>query len=100
MSGGKYDYAYAKLDMFIYDFLPKADTVQRKAFLKLVINIQEAMKAIEWVDSGDGADEDAAIQKCFMPWGDAQRDALKAECENLIKEIHKAIEALEKDRTK
>ena len=100
MSGGKYDYAYAKVESFIYEFASKANTVQRKSFLKLLVNVQEAMRAIEWVDSGDGADEDAAIQKCFMLWGDTQIDVLKAECDELVKMIENAKADLVKERTK
>ena len=63
MSGGSYDYGYCKVDDFI-DSL-EATTPLRKAFRKHLELVSNAMRAIEWVDSGDCSkgDEDEDIRK-------------------------------------
>lgn len=86
MSGGAYNYAYAKVQEFAealragqdYDGvlkpdqenLPdeKADAVRlREKFSAHLLLVAEAMKAIEWTDSGDSGleDEREAIEKCL-----------------------------------
>lgn len=61
MSGGSYDYAYSKLERFIEDLrLADAEpaTEERKRFAALLADVAVAMRAIEWVDSGDYAPGD------------------------------------------
>ncbi len=72
MSGGAYDYAYMKLIDFADRLDPKGDCcnladpelrIQFREHLKYVI---DAMKAIEWNDSGDGDEDEAKyIRKCI-----------------------------------
>ena len=95
MSGGAYNYASSKLDYdFIGEFITKANTPNRKAFLKLLLKGQKAMKEIEWVDSGDGGDEDAAIEACFLSLKESQAEAIRDECERLIEQVQKIKEGM------
>ena len=70
MSGGNYDYAYSKVldmanDMEFSEFAPK--TPLRIAFRGLLERMGAAMRAVEWVDSGDCSEPHAedAIRSCF-----------------------------------
>lgn len=95
MSGGAYNYASDKLDWeFIGNFVKNANTPNRKAFLKLILKVQKAMKEIEWVDSGDGGDEDAAIEACFLSLKESQVEAIREECDRLIEQVQKIKEGM------
>ena len=66
MSGGFYDYAYARVSEFA-SHPSLAKTAERRAFAALLSDVAEAMHDIEWVDSedyGSGA-ENAAIERCL-----------------------------------
>ena len=73
MSGGSYEYAYGKvLDMVDeMERMEQAglapDTPLRIAFRGLLERVGAAMKAVEWVDSGDCSEPhaEAAIRACF-----------------------------------
>lgn len=65
MSGGSYEYAYRHVFEFRDLLLHRAKTPERRAFLAHLELVAEAMKAIEWEDSGDGADDCAAILRCI-----------------------------------
>lgn len=68
MSGGSYDYFYSTLESeYIYRLSKRANTPERKAFVKHLHKIAEAMKAIEWVDSGNwsNGDENESIMACI-----------------------------------
>ena len=60
MSGGSMNYFYSKL-LWECDF--PEDTPLRRAFSHHLVKVAAALKAIEWVDSGDWVpgDEDDAI---------------------------------------
>lgn len=64
MSGGSWDYVYIKFDD-VASNLMDSECPQRKKLGRLVDKVAAAMKAIEWNDSGDGADEEAAIRDVF-----------------------------------
>jgi len=72
MSGGSYDYKYTAVNDFIDSFRLYANTPLRKAFLKHLDKVSEAMRQIEWVDSADMSpgDEEEAIRKCLTPEAD------------------------------
>jgi hypothetical protein len=77
MSGGSYNYAFRHVEDFADeveqkanranredqwgDTHPRWDTPSRRAFVAHLRLVATAMRAIEWEDSGDGADEDGAI---------------------------------------
>ena len=92
MSGGSYDYFYAKLDDL-------ADSIrlinpERKAFVKHLKKVVKALHDIEWVDSFDyGINaEIAAIMECITAKEVllvAVEEAKKA-CNNLERAIEKA----------
>jgi hypothetical protein len=73
MSGGTYDYAYSKV-MDMADEMERQEqqgfspsTPLRIAFRGLLERVGTAMKAVEWVDSGDCSEPHAedAIRACF-----------------------------------
>jgi len=67
MSGGEYNYAYRRVEEFANQMLVRHSEIRhlRIGFHKHLQLVAEAMRAIEWVDSGDGADEEAAIRACL-----------------------------------
>lgn len=66
MSGGEYNYAYGRLEIFAED-MKIGECLYRKRFKELVYLVSKAMHDIEWVDSGDygEGDEIPAIKQCF-----------------------------------
>lgn len=68
MSGGSYDYAYFKVQDMAEEILVREKTSElRREFARHMLDVAEAMKAIEWVDSGDfgPGDEVEAIKKAL-----------------------------------
>lgn len=72
MSGGEYDYAFDHVEDFIRqlnlngDSCGYASVELRARFRALLRCVADAMHAIEWNDSGDGApDEQAKILACL-----------------------------------
>lgn len=66
MSGGVYDYAYMKVAQMAEEL---ADSVnpKRREFAEHMRLVAEAMRAIEWVDSGDCSEphDTDAIKRCL-----------------------------------
>jgi hypothetical protein len=59
MSGGEYDYAYRKVEYFLEAFPDEGPNPSLRAeFRKHLRVVAEAMRAIEFNDSGDGAPEE------------------------------------------
>ena len=71
MSGGSYDYAYARIRELADDIRPT--TALRKAFKRHLHEVAKACEDIEWVDSGDckGGDENEAIRRVLGQNGPA-----------------------------
>ena len=73
MSGGAYHYAHRVVLEFAESLDAGCDadgedrptTPERLRFAAHLRLVAEAMRAIEWVDSGDGADEKNAIEKAL-----------------------------------
>ena len=86
MSGGFYDYAYARVEDFA-SHPSLAKTAERRAFAALLSDVAEAMHDVEWVDSDDYApgDENAAIERCLS------KEIL---LEQVIADAHEAAAAL------
>ena len=63
MSGGSMEHLYWKVAEARFE----ESTHLRRALRKHLQKVSEALKAIEWVDSGDSCagDEDEAIRACF-----------------------------------
>jgi len=62
VSGGSWDYAYAKIEPIAEKLLEQNDP-RRRALGNLLMQIKHALHDIEWVDSGDygSGDDFAAI---------------------------------------
>jgi hypothetical protein len=75
MSGGSMNHIYSRLEAeAVFD----ADTPERRAFAKHLVKVVRALKAIEFVDSGDcsAGDEECAIRDCLGK-GDILRSAVE-----------------------
>jgi hypothetical protein len=85
MSGGSMNYLYAAVEGATFT----EDTILRKAFRVHLIKVSEALRAIEWNDSGDGADnEDFLIAKAL---GCTQ---LKESIQSQIEDTHDELKKL------
>jgi hypothetical protein len=100
MSGGSYDYAYIRIQDFAESLRlngtrlsPEALTA-RQEFKAHLLLVAEAMRAIEWVDSGDyGAGEEIkAIRAALDSVGD-----LKAASGALVKAIDTCVNGRRED---
>lgn len=95
MSGGFYEYADYKLRSFIGEFAAEANTPLRKAFLAHLINVAEAIHAIEWVDSGDygPGDEEEAIKKVLGPhWKELTLEEVLKEMDSTREQLKELFE--------
>lgn len=65
MSGGAYDYAYLKVQDVAEHILP--NTPARIDFIIHLHLVAEALRSIEWIDSGDSApgSDEADIRRCL-----------------------------------
>jgi hypothetical protein len=59
MSGGRYDYAYQKVEDMA-EQLAESKSPLRRAFAKHLMLVSKAMHDVEWVDSGDYGEGDDA----------------------------------------
>lgn len=65
MSGGSMHYFYRRVEE---DATFIENTPERRAFREHLKKVAEALRAIEWNDSGDGAsDEEVLIRACLSP---------------------------------
>lgn len=87
MSGGSYNYVYRHIEGIELMHL----TPERIAFQKHLNLVAAAMKAIEWVDSGDKSpgDESEAIRKCIS--SAAVTEALIEQAEAIIDQLRDEI---------
>lgn len=84
MSGGSYDYFYARIDNFA-DEIRDTGNPLRDAFRIHLGKVAKAAKAIEWADSGDWEESDAeeAISECLK--GEAPDLLEKAVLDRLVR---------------
>jgi hypothetical protein len=84
MSGGSMNYLYSRVQSASFD----TNTPERRAFRKHLMLVADALRAIEWVDSGDSGpgDENPAIRAVL-----ARGDVLGAAIEN----AHSALRDLQ-----
>ena len=86
MSGGSMNYLYSAVESATFE----ENTILRKAFRLHLLKVSEALRAIEWNDSGDGADnEDFLIAKAI---GCTQ---LKESIQPVIEDTHDDLRRLE-----
>jgi hypothetical protein len=81
VSGGSYDYACFKAEEMADELLNQKDKPERVAFGKHLKIVSKAMKAIEWVDSGD----------CSSPHDTDAIEEVIGEKEIVKAKIHTAI---------
>jgi hypothetical protein len=87
MSGGSMDYLYSKVEYAEF----KTDTVLRKAFRKHLLLVSEALRSIEWNDSGDGCSrEEERIRACLAEG--AVIDAAIEEAKEVLKVLRWEVE--------
>ena len=87
MSGGSMDYLCYKVEEVSFAL----GTPQRKAFRKHLHLISKALKAIEWNDSGDGAEnEEELIRKCLGKG--AVLDACVEDARRVLRELTAELE--------
>ena len=67
MSGGAYNYAYSRVEQMAHD-IPRFSPL-RRAFAEHLERVAEAMRALEWCDSGDSNEEaaEAAMRAVIEP---------------------------------
>jgi hypothetical protein len=108
MSGGSYDYAFGRLNDFLYALeanmkdrdgrepLTEAQVQARTKFVEHLKLVSEAMRDIEWVDSGDYApgDELGAIEAVFKNVSASDQAVVKL-AETLEARLAKLEEQLE-----
>jgi hypothetical protein len=79
MSGGSMDYLYSKIEYAEF----KTDTVLRRAMRQHLWKVAAALKAIEWNDSGDGANNEDELIRACLPEG-AELELSKIELEKAM----------------
>lgn len=96
MSGGSLDYAYSKVEIIAFDVRLNATTSLHRTFARHLVRVAEALKAMEWMLSGDaspGAELDA-IRK-VISIGEELRCAVE-DAKNSRKELDGILERIEK----
>ena len=93
MSGGAYEYFYAKLEDFA-NSIPSESNPRRAAFKKLLLAAAQAAYAVEWEDSGDASEANAAIDRMFrelkVPAHDIYKIAAYDKVAELVAELGRA----------
>lgn len=90
MSGGRYNYLYTRVETMAYDLFNYDDPL-RNAFAKHLLDVAAAMKAIEWVDSGDSPEE-AIIEPVAKALGEDYKKVVTKEALEQIKEIEQKLD--------
>lgn len=91
MSGGSWDYISYKFDECA-ERLKEDKDIKRRALGRKVKDMADALHAIEWNDSGDGADEVTPIIKCLGK--DGRKEVLEIAIEDakkILSELNSAI---------
>lgn len=89
MSGGRYNYLYTRVETMAYDLFNYDDPL-RNAFAKHLLDVAAAMKAIEWVDSGDSPEE-SIIEPVAKALGEDYKKVITKEALEQIKEIERKL---------
>jgi hypothetical protein len=95
MSGGSMGYLFEKVRDA--DFALK--TAERKALRAHMLKLADALKAVEWNDSGDGArDEPELIRACLSRT--AVLEALEAEAGGTMRKFHELCAEIQQERAR
>ena len=94
MSGGSMDYLYSKLEDARIDPV----TPLRRAFIRHIKKVAQALYEIEWADSGDttknNGNERLAIMDCIG--SGAELEQIIDEARNTMSELQRALKEFEK----
>ena len=95
MSGGRYEYCYARVENMAMNMWGKETVPLRKAFALHLLKVAKAMRDVEWEDSGDGAVWEASVRDVLSPGAEVE-----AATETIQQAIASANEAMRrlKDR--
>jgi hypothetical protein len=100
VSGGSYNYFYSEVGRVAYSIressIPEyTRPALRRAFKSHLLKVAEALRAIEWNDSGDGDSEECAkIEACLGPG--AEIEAATATARVAMAELSAAVERAER----
>lgn len=89
MSGGSYNYAFRAVEEMADMMATRHMSPSRRALHRHLLLVAAAMRAVEWNDSGDGADEETAIARVVT-----RADVLDASREHLTQAIEEAQRVL------
>ena len=98
MSGGSWDYIYGKFSE-VGRRLSADSCPYRRALAAKVLEVSDAMYAIEWVDSGDNAEgsDILAIKKALgTGCNEAVLDVLVKDARDMVLRLNKAIKEAQK----
>ena len=106
MSGGCYDYAYRQIENLAQDINVRAiygDSVAgssgilRRAFALHLLSVAAAARAIEWNDSGDGAnDEGELIRRVVSP--STELASAVVDAKTILDQLQSAIDRAFEDK--
>ena len=89
MSGGAFNYSYDVVNSTAHEILSRGDaTLLHRAFADHLMKVSKALKALEWLYSGDTSkgSEIEPIRAC-MEWRKESRKVAAVELEKLKKQI-------------
>lgn len=99
MSGGSWDYLCFRM-FDAADMLINEKCEYRRVFGKILDKYADAMKAIEWVDSGDCStphDIDAIKEALGVGWKVLVADVVVQDAKRTVKQLEKLIEKIEEE---
>ena len=99
MSGGSWDYVYSRISDTAERLCRPGQSVERRAMGAHVHRLAAAMKAVEWLDSGDTMDDVNEIRTILAGFGDVDKQiaaVVAADLRDLIASAGALADRLEK----
>ena len=99
MSGGSWDYAYSRIRDVADRLCRPGQSVERRAMGAHVQRLSVAMKAVEWLDSGDTIGDTKEIRAFLAGFGDPDKQiaaVVAADLRDLIASAGALADRLEK----
>lgn len=98
MSGGSYDYLYARIDDAAERLSHPGNSALRRAFAVHLRLVAQAMQDVEWVDYFDSSpgSEDEAIRACLAPG--AELEAARTRLQEAMREAEAVLAKAPKPR--
>jgi hypothetical protein len=94
MSGGSWDYIYSQIDEVADRLLRPGQSLERRAMGAHVRRLAAAMRAVEWVDSGDMSDDTPQIRAFLAGFGEPDKQTAQVIADDLRTLIATAGETL------